>query len=328
MAFNLQQFADQETLIAGLTLIAVTGTIVSIALPLLERDQLKGRMKSAALERAEIRARERSRLANEKKNAAVSLRNQPKADIKHFVEKYNLRERLSNQKTVEQLRKAGYRGTGPLYTFLFLRVALPLMFMLGSLLYLLVFLSEEVTPGMAILIALLCGGVGFYAPNIYVSNRIQKRQDSIRRAWPDTLDLMLICVDSGMSIEAAFRKVSEEIGIQSVDLAEELVLANAELSYLDDRRQAYQNLADRIGLDTVKNVVLALVQAEKYGTPLGQALRVLADENRLQRMQVAEKKAAELPPKLTVPMILFFLPVLMLVIIGPTVLQVIDTMKN
>ena len=168
------------------------------------------------------------------------------------------------------------------------------------------------------------GYLGFYAPNIFVSNQVSKRQKSIRRAWPDALDLMLICVESGISIEVAFKRVADEIAMASPELAEELVLTTAELSFLQERRVAYDNLGTRIGLDTVKSVTQALIQAERYGTPLAQALRVLAQECRDQRMNEAEKKAAALPPKLTVPMILFFLPVLVAVILGPAGIQVSD----
>jgi tight adherence protein C len=160
------------------------------------------------------------------------------------------------------------------------------------------------------------------SPSLYLRNRIQRRQTSIKRAFPDALDLLLICVESGMSVEAAFRRVSEEIGAQSIALAEELTLTTAELSYLPDRRQAYDNLQQRIGLEGVKAVCLALQQAERYGTPLGTTMRVLAQENRDMRMSEAEKKAAGLPPKLTVPMILFFLPVLFIVILGPAAIRV------
>jgi tight adherence protein C len=132
---------------------------------------------------------------------------------------------------------------------------------------------------------------------------------------------MLICVESGMSVEAAFRKVADEIGIQSVELAEELMLTNAELSFLPERRQAYDNLAMRTGVDQVKSVSQALIQAERYGTPVSQALRTLSQESRDLRMLEAEKKAAALPPKLTVPMIVFFLPVLFIVILGPAFIQ-------
>src|SRR5215467_7252619 len=159
--------------------------------------------------------------------------------------------------------------------------------------------------------------VGMLLPGLFIKNQIAKRQLSIKRAFPDALDLLLICVESGMSIEAGFKKVSQEIGAQSVALAEEFTLTTAELSYLPDRRQAYENLAKRTDLEGVKAVCVALQQAERYGTPLGQTLRVMAQENRDMRMAEAEKKAAALPPKLTVPMILFFLPVLFIVILGP-----------
>jgi tight adherence protein C len=171
-------------------------------------------------------------------------------------------------------------------------------------------------------IAIAAAYAGMHLPLMLLKNKIQRRQLSIKRAFPDTLDLLLICVESGMSIEAAFKKVSEEIGRQSVPLAEELTLTMAELSYLPDRRQAYENLAKRTDLDGVKSVCMALQQAERYGTPLAQMLRVMAQENRDMRMSEAEKKAAGLPPKLTVPMILFFLPVLFIVILGPAAIKV------
>jgi tight adherence protein C len=164
--------------------------------------------------------------------------------------------------------------------------------------------------------------LGMHLPLVILKNRIARRQLSIKRAFPDTLDLLLICVESGMSIEASFKKVADEIGTQSIPLAEELTLTTAELSYLPDRRQAYDNLGKRTDLEGVKSVCMALQQAERYGTPLANTLRVLAQENRDMRMTEAEKKAAGLPPKLTVPMILFFLPVLFIVILGPAVIKV------
>src|SRR5262249_33432771 len=165
---------------------------------------------------------------------------------------------------------------------------------------------------------------GMYVPSLYLQNKISRRQLSIKRAFPDALDLLLICVESGMSVEAAFRKVAQEIGTQSIPLAEEFTLTTAELSYLEDRRQAYENLAKRANLDGVKAVCVSLQQAERYGTPLGQTLRVMAQENRDMRMIEAEKKAPPLPPKLPVPMILFFLPVLFIVILGPAAIRVLS----
>ena len=169
---------------------------------------------------------------------------------------------------------------------------------------------------------------GFYAPNLYLKNRIDKRRTSIMQAFPDALDLLLICVEAGMSIEAAIAKVSQEMGPSSIDLAEELSLLSAELSYLPDRRMAYENLSKRTNHPGVKSVATAMTQAETYGTPLATALRVMAKENRDLRMSAAEKKASALPAKLTVPMILFFLPVLFVVILGPAILNVMDMMKG
>jgi tight adherence protein C len=170
--------------------------------------------------------------------------------------------------------------------------------------------------------------IGFYGPNIFLANRISKRKTSIMQAFPDALDLLLICVEAGMSIESAIQKVSQEIGGSSIDLAEELTLLSAELSYLPDRRMAYEGLAKRTNHPGVKSVATAMTQAETYGTPLGAALRTMAKENREMRLSAAEKKAAALPAKLTVPMILFFLPVLFIVILTPAIISIQDTMAK
>ncbi|HVZ14820.1 MAG TPA: type II secretion system F family protein [Bauldia sp.] len=312
---------NPQFLIGVFAAIAVGATAFTLVQPFFERDQLAARIKAVALEREEIRARERARLANEAKRA--KLRSEPKAYMRNFVDRFNLRKALADEKTEGKLRMAGYRGQAPLVVFLFVRATLPLVLFGLVLLYLFVLTDIGQPATIRILIAVAAAGLGFYAPNLYISNVMSKRQTSIRRAWPDALDLLLICVESGMSAEAAFRKVSEEIGAQSIPLAEELTLTTAELSYLQERRQAYENLGARTGLEPVKSVMTSLIQAERYGTPLGHSLRVLAQENRDQRMTAAEKKAAALPPKLTVPMILFFLPVLMAVILGPAAIQII-----
>jgi tight adherence protein C len=191
-----------------------------------------------------------------------------------------------------------------------------------ALVYMFLVLKMEQPPMVKVGLALGAAYLGMQLPYLFLKNQISKRQLSIKRAFPDSLDLLLICVESGMSVEAAFRRVSEEIGSQSVALAEELMLTTAELSYLQDRRMAYENLAKRVDLEGVKSVCVALQQSERYGTPLAQTLRVMSQENRDMRMSEAEKKAAALPPKLTVPMILFFLPVLFIVILGPAAIKV------
>jgi tight adherence protein C len=231
---------------------------------------------------------------------------------------------VGQEQARELLVQAGYRGQAPYITYLFFRMVMPVAMLVISLFYLFVVLDIGQPPLVKVGMCLAATYFGMYLPSLFVKNKIARRQLSIRRAFPDALDLLLICVESGMSIEAGFRKVAETIGSQSVPLAEELTLTTAELSYLQDRRHAYENLAKRTNLDGVKSVCMALQQAERYGTPMAQTLRVMAQENRDMRMSETEKKAAALPPKLTVPMILFFLPVLFVVILGPAAIRVID----
>jgi tight adherence protein C len=320
----VELLTSAQFVIAILVSVSVFATIFTVLTPLLGGNELKSRMKTVATERDEIRARERARLASEKQQNRGSLRMEAKSGgVRSIVERLDLKKALADQATIDKLRGAGFRGQQPLNTFLFFRLILPFVFFFVALAY--VFMLGGLAEQPTAIRILACVGfayLGFYSPNIYISNKANKRKTSIKKAWPDALDLMLICVESGMSIEAAFRKVSEEIGTQSIPLAEELVLVGAELSFLQERRQAYENLANRTGLETVKSVSQALIQAERYGTPVGQALRVLAAESRDQRMNEAEKKAAALPPKLTVPMILFFLPVLFGVILGPAGIQI------
>ena len=316
---------DPAFLLPAFVVIAVLATFYTLAAPYFERGDLDKRMKSVALEREQMRARERARLNAEAAQSKASLRAQHNTSVRQVVERLNLREALVDANTVNRLKQAGYRSQNALNVFLFARFVLPFVFLALAVFYIfyLGFLGDKPLM-MRILATVVAAYIGFYAPNIFVTNQVTKRQKSIRRAWPDALDLMLICVESGISIEVAFKRVADEIAMASPELAEELVLTTAELSFLQERRQAYENLGTRVGLDTVKSVTQALIQAERYGTPLAQALRVLAQECRDQRMNEAEKKAAALPPKLTVPMILFFLPVLIAVILGPAGIQVSD----
>ncbi|HTD00046.1 MAG TPA: type II secretion system F family protein [Bradyrhizobium sp.] len=302
-----------------LAAIAASATVYTLVLPLLAGESLDKRMKAVASERERIRARERERL---NKNEKVSLRQTPKQLVSRVVEDFNLTKYLAQDSAREKLSLAGYRGQAPYVTFLFFRLVAPIVMFIAAVLY--VFVISHMEKSMPIKVGMCIGAayLGLQAPMLFLKNAISKRQLQIKRAFPDALDLLLICIESGMSIEAAFRKVSTEIVTQSVALSEEFTLTTAELSYLQDRKVAYENLAKRTGLEGVKSVCLALMQSERYGTPLGQSLRVMAQENRDMRMTEAEKKAAALPPKLTVPMILFFLPVLFVVILGPTFIRV------
>ena len=319
------KLTDPSMIIALLTAIAVFATLYTVAMPYFERGDMDKRMRAVSTERDQIRARERARMNADLAAGKASLRNQNNKSARSIVERFNLREALVDENTMNKLKAAGMRSQNALNMFLVARFLLPFVFFAAALFWIF-FLGNLATKPFPIrvLAAIVIAYLGFYSPNIFVSNRMKKRQHSIKRAWPDALDLMLICVESGVSMEAAMRRVSEELGNQSPALAEEMILTTAELSFLQDRRTALENLGIRTQIDIVKSVAQALIQAERYGTPIAQALRVLAQEGRDERMNEAEKKASALPPKLTVPMILFFLPVLIAVILGPAGIQVAD----
>ncbi|HEY7998441.1 MAG TPA: type II secretion system F family protein [Pseudolabrys sp.] len=317
--FLIASFSVQTVAMVSASIAAVA-TVLTIAMPLLVTDSLSKRMKAVAVEREKIRARERERMSQVTQK--VNLRPSAKQSIQTIVDRFNLKKWVGQEEARLKLVQAGYRGQAPYITYLFFRMVTPVASVAIAAFYLFVVLNFNQPAIIKIGMCIAAAYIGMHAPLMFLKNLIARRQLSIKRAFPDTLDLLLICVESGMSIEAAFRKVSDEVGTQSVALAEELTLTTAELSYLPDRRQAYENLAKRTDLEGVKSVCMALQQAERYGTPLANMLRVMAQENRDMRMSEAEKKAAGLPPKLTVPMILFFLPVLFIVILGPAAIKV------
>ncbi|MBN9595823.1 MAG: type II secretion system F family protein [Afipia sp.] len=320
----IEKFHDVRFMTMLLAAIAAAATAYALVSPMFAGEGLSKRMKAVASERERMRQRERERL---NRNEKVSLRQSPKQLVQRVVDDFNLGKWVAQEEAREKLVMAGYRGQAPYITFLFFRLVMPIVFLIGAILYVFVLSNMQQPTPMKIGMCLGATWLGMQAPMLFLKNAITKRQLSIKRAFPDALDLLLICIESGMSIEAAFRRVSQEIGSQSIPLAEEFSLTTAELSYLQDRKMAYENLAKRTGTEGVKSVCLALQQSERYGTPLGQTLRVMAQENRDMRMNEAEKKAAALPPKLTVPMIVFFLPVLFVVILGPTGIKVSEYMK-
>mgnify|MGYP000972671157 CR=1 FL=1 len=296
---------------------AAFATVLTILMPAFARDRMGARMKAMAIERDKMRAMRVAELQGDRSK----LRHTSKGFMSEVVDQLNLRQMFETEDVRDKLKMAGLRGQAPVVAFVFFRLAAPILMLVAALVYL--FLYDE--HGLAVVvrlgISLAAAYLGFYLPNLFISNLITRRQQALSNAFPDALDLLLICVQSGMSTEAAFGKVAKEITHQSLELSEEFHLTTAELSYLSDRRQAFENLAKRTGVPTIKAVAMSLIQAERYGTPVGQALRVMAKENRELRMAAAEKKAAALPPKLTVPMIVFFLPVLFVVILGPAVIQ-------
>ncbi|SPU42282.1 type II secretion system F family protein [Brevundimonas diminuta] len=290
--------------------------------------RLDKRMKAVAERREELRRRSRQAMRSGAGNEASSLRRTDDSFRSRVVARLNLMKLLEDPKVADNMIQAGFRGPGPLNTFYFFRFATPFILMALTAFYLFVVVKPDLPMMTQVAMVVMAAGVGFYAPNIYLKNMIDKRRASIMAAFPDSLDLLLICVESGMSIEAAIQKVSQEVGGQSIELAEELSLLSAELSYLPDRRMAYEGMAKRTQHPGIKAVATAMTQAETYGTPLGSALRVMAKENRDLRLSAAEKKAAALPAKLTVPMILFFLPVLFVVILGPAIINIQEMMKG
>ncbi|MGC1302424.1 MAG: type II secretion system F family protein [Caulobacteraceae bacterium] len=315
-------FDNPINLLAIFVALGCFATVATLAMPLFRGDKLESRLKSVANRREELRRRSRQQIRE------GGLRQVDESLAKKVVERFELNKLLEDPKVVDNLAQAGLRGPKPVSTFYFFRLIMPFILAALAALYLFALHTTHLTTQIRMAIVVGLCVAGYYAPNLYIKNRISKRQASIMAVFPDALDLLLICVEAGMSIEAAVQKVAAEIGSSSIELAEELGLMTAELSYLPDRRMAYEGLAKRTGHPGVKAVATAMIQAERYGTPLGGALRVMAKENREMRIAAAEKKAAQLPAKLTVPMILFFLPVLFIVILGPAIMKVQDTQKH
>ncbi len=311
-----------DTIIALLAALAVTLAVLGVAWPLVRGNLLDNRMRQITHFDEQIRQRQRA--VQRADIARPLMRQEPRKVFLGIVRRLDLISQAENGETIRLLQRAGYRGRSPVITYVALRVISPLAMLCLSAFYLFVVVKPNLPFPALLAIVALSGIGGYYVPMMFLRNRITKRQVSIRRAWPNALDLLLICVESGMSSEASFRKVTQEIGCDSLALAEELSLTTAELAYLPERRTAYENLARRTDVDSVKSAIVGLIQSEKHGTSLGQALRVLSREGRENRMADAEQKAAALPPKLTVPMIVFFLPVLFAVILAPMIIQMMQ----
>ena len=319
----------REFLIAALAAIAAAAVVFTVGFSFLGRGgmSIKQRIKRVALEREKMRAEEMARLrgGSQQENPRGSIRRVAGREyVTNVVTRFSLQKMFADENTIDALARAGYRGQGPLNTYVFSRFVTPFALFLVAFAYLSLTVFHDRPLYLNALYALFLGIIGVFLPNLLLKNRTIKRQQSIKRAWPDALDLMLLCVEAGMSVEHAFKRVAKEIGMQSPELAEEITLTTAELSFLEDRTRAYDNLGRRTGLDVVKSVMTSLIQADRYGTSVGTSLRVMAEEGRETRMMEAEKKAAALPPKLTVPLIVFFLPVLFIVILGPAGIRIAE----
>lgn len=308
-----ETLALYQNAISAIIALLVVGTFYTLLQPLLGGDKLKKRMASVATARESLRQAHLSSLQAPQQG----LRQETRGFVRKLVDQLSLEKLLAATDLKDKLAQAGLRGERPVYIFYFFRMFLPIGLGIFGFVFFIVLNIKDWQFMQRIAATMGMVTFGYYLPAIWVKNMATKRAAAILPVFPDALDLLLICVESGMSIEMAFNKVAEEMAENSVELAEELSLTTAELSFMQNRRQAYENLARRNNHPGIRGVATALVQSERYGTPLGATLRTMANENRQLRVLAAEKKAAALPAKLTVPMILFFLPVLFIVILTP-----------
>lgn len=307
-----------ETVIVLLASIGGFASVVALALPFLGGDDRAARLKLVAKRRQELSQEQRAEFEQQTRRRVQAH----VGAMKNLLQKINLQKLLASPQIKQTLSAAGWRSQSAVITFVFARVAGAIG--VGLLAFLFVLVQKRFKLSFPAEAAAVMGAaaIGFYMPQILAKNSAAKRQQEMTTNFPDALDLLLICVESGLSVEAAFSRVTEEIAATSPVLSQEFALVGAELAYLGDRRKAYTNFAERTGLAAAKSLATTLAQADKYGTSVAVALRVLATESRDERMSKAEKKAGALPAQLTVPMIVFFLPALFLVIIGPPIINI------
>ena len=309
---------DPSLLIILASVIGTFLTVLAFLLPYIRPDPLAARLRSVTRRRQELK------LHHQESGPRARLRRARPSLLGTIADRLKLRQLFAGDELKAKLLQANWRDPNAVAAFAAARAGAPLLLALLAALALYGGDQSPIRPELRPAALFFAVVVGVYLPNLLMQNAIQKRQAVFTLGFPDALDLLLICVESGLSMEAAFGRVAREIGESHPELAEELELTTAELAYLPDRRVALENLTNRTGLPAVKAVVTTLIQADRYGTPLTAALRTAAQENREHRLAMAEKKAASLPATLTVPMIVFFLPVLFVVILGPTVIQVMN----
>lgn len=311
-----------ETAVTVMAGFAAFGIVWAVWSALVVPDLMRARAKRLRHRQEELRAGMLStRRQAQHKAAAVGL-------MRRVTLRLNLLKAKTGSKTVERLAQAGWRSKDALVIFLFMKLVLPFVFAAGAFFLFNVMKLVELDETTSMLVPLAGIGLGAYAPEIFVKNAINKRQKLIQEGLPDAIDLLVICAEAGLSLDAALNRVSHEIQRASPQIAEEIGLTAIELGFLPERRQALDNLLKRCPLPAVRGIVNTLLQTERYGTPLANALRVLAAEYREERMLKAEAKAARLPALLTVPMIVFIMPSLFVVIIGPAAIGIIDNFIN
>ena len=313
----------------GTALAAVCALMVMVAIyaAITVRDPMQKRVKALNERREQLKA---GIVANEpRKRAQIVRRTETTDAIRSFLDKLKVLQDSQVADAQQKLAQAGIRNKEWAVAVILGRMVAPIV--LGGLAAIMIYgvdyfpLWSDFKKFMGFAAAV---GAGYKGPDFYVSNLITKRTDAIRKGLPDALDLLVICAEAGLTVDAAFNRVARELGRAYPELGDEFALTAIELSFLTERRQAFENLAYRVALDSVRGVVTTMIQTERYGTPLASALRVLSAEFRNERMMRAEEKAARLPAIMTVPLILFILPVLFIVILGPASCSIADAFSK
>jgi len=311
------------TVLAGMAAVAV---MTAIYAAVTVRDPMAKRVKALNSRREELKA---GIVTTARKRASIVRKNETTDKMRSILQTLKVLQESQLSTIQQKLAQAGIRSKEWAVAVIFARMVLPVLFgVIGAVViywidYFPDWGSFKKFGGFA-----LCVGAGYKGPEIFLQNMINKRTDKIRKALPDALDLLVICAEAGLTVDAAFGRVARELGRGFPELGDEFTMTSIELSFLTERRQAFENLAYRVNLDAVRGVVTTMIQTERYGTPLASALRVLSAEFRNERMMKAEEKAARLPAIMTVPLILFILPVLFVVILGPAACSIADAFSG
>lgn len=310
-----------EDAIIWLSGLSAISAVLAVWMGLIAPRPLKARMKSLTDRRVAL---QRARLAPRSHPMRIRGLNIATG----VVGRLRLMQSSQARKTGEKLMQAGWRGKDAMVLYLFLKFALPMAFGVLAVTFLYVLPVMDLPDMTRLAIALVAVLLGAYLPDIFTANTISRRRQKITKAMPDGLDLMVICAEAGLSLDAALERVGRELRQSWPEFADEIGLTSIELGFLPDRGQALQNLAKRVQISGMRGLVNTFAQTERYGTPLAQALRVLSTEMRQIRLMKAEEKAARLPAVLTVPMIIFIMPALFVVLIGPGALSTIDALRD
>ncbi len=311
------------TILSGITALAVMTAIYAVTTV---RDPMARRVRALNERREQLKA---GITASTKRRAKLVQRNETTDRLRSFLGSMKMLQDSQLKDAQLKLLQAGIRSKEWAVAVIFGRLALPIVF--GGIMAFWVYGTDSFAEWSALKRYGLVAGtliLSYKTPDLFLKNKIQKRSNAIRKGLPDALDLLVICAEAGLTVDAAFHRVARELGRAYPELGEEFTLTAIELGFLTDRRQAFENLATRVALDAVKGVTTTMVQTEKYGTPLASALRVLSAEFRNERMMRAEEKAARLPAIMTVPLICFILPVLFVVILGPAACSIKDAMLS